>query len=179
MSVASDAEFHKREESRYRYFMEQLVWLERDAIHSGDIRSDSYWQFDEAVGRKSVLTVSRIRSDGPRWCFEVGNEDASRFSLGCECILSQTFPEVDGVWARGRYETVRIAAWRTGIAKPKGQLCSTCSALVLPLPAWAALYQLLYEEVPPSATFAASVETCCGCGISGSLRRDADAGDFR
>ena len=44
---------------------------------------------------------------------------------------------------------------------------------------WRLLYQLLYEEVPPSATFAASVETCCGCGISGSLRRDADAGDFR
>ena len=44
---------------------------------------------------------------------------------------------------------------------------------------WRILHPLLCEEVPPSDTFAASVETCCGCGISGSLRRDADAGDFR
>ena len=116
MSLASDAESHKREESLYRYFMEQLVWLEIDAIHSGDFWSDSYLHFHEAVARKSVLTVCLIRSVGPRWCFEVGSEDASRFSSGCDCTLSKTCPEVDGVWARGRYETVRIAAWRDGNA---------------------------------------------------------------
>ncbi len=112
MSLASDDEFHKRQESLYRYFMEQLIGLERDAIHEGDIRSDSYWESDEAVARKSVLTVSRIRSVGQRWFFEVGSEDASRFSLGCECILSKTSPNVDGVWAGHRYETVGIAAWQ-------------------------------------------------------------------
>ncbi len=41
---------------------------------------------------------------------------------------------------------------------------------------WRILYQLLCEEVSPSDTLAASVETCCGC--AGSLRRDADAGGF-
>ncbi len=116
MSLASDAESHECEESLYRYFMEQLVWLSRDAIHSGDIWRDGYLHFHEAVARKSVLTVCLIRSVGPRWCFEVGSEDASRFSSGCDCTLSKTCPEVDGVWARGRYETVRIAAWRDGNA---------------------------------------------------------------
>ena len=41
---------------------------------------------------------------------------------------------------------------------------------------WRILYPLLCEEVSPSDTLAASVETCCGC--AGSLRRDADAGGF-
>ncbi len=112
MSLPSDDKSHERQESVYRYFMEQLIGLERDAIHEGDIRSDSYWESDEAVARKSVLTVSRIEFVGRRWCFEVGTEDASRFSLRCECILSKTSPPVDGVWAGYRYETVRIAAWQ-------------------------------------------------------------------
>ncbi len=41
---------------------------------------------------------------------------------------------------------------------------------------WRILYPLLCEEVSPSDTLAASVETCCGC--AGSLCRDADAGGF-
>ena len=57
MSLPSDDESHERQESVYRYFMEKLIGLERDAIHEGDVRNDSYWEVEEAVARKSFLTV--------------------------------------------------------------------------------------------------------------------------
>ncbi len=44
---------------------------------------------------------------------------------------------------------------------------------------WRLLYPLLCDAIVPSATLAAYVETCCGCQISGPLRRDAGAGGVK
>jgi hypothetical protein len=61
MSLATEDEPHECPESVYRFFMEQLIWLEREAIQEGNVGDNSYWQLDEAVARKSILKISQIR----------------------------------------------------------------------------------------------------------------------
>ncbi len=75
MSLATEDEPHECPESVYRFFMEQLIWLEREAIQEGNVGDNSYWQLDEAVARKSILKISQIRLVEQRWHFEVGIEE--------------------------------------------------------------------------------------------------------
>ena len=63
--------------------MEQPIRLERDAIDFAVIESDSYGLYEEAVARKSVLTVSRLwRVEQWSW-FEVGSDSFATATTLC------------------------------------------------------------------------------------------------
>ena len=76
-------EMEKRQESRYRYAMEQPIRLERDAIDFAVIESDSYGLYEEAVARKSVFTVSRLWPVVQWSWFEVGSDSFATATTLC------------------------------------------------------------------------------------------------